>query len=59
MNITEIRKARGMSQAQLAERLNLSQACVSQYEKGTREPNLKTLRAIATILGVTIDELVK
>ena len=59
MNITEIRKAKGISQVQLAAALNLSQACVSQYEKGTREPNLKTLRAMATFLGVTIDELVK
>ena len=58
MKLKEIRKARKLTQIELASMVGISQARYSQYERGTREPNLEMLRKLANALGVTIDELV-
>ena len=58
MKLKEIRKARGLTQVELAVKCKSSQVRISQYERGTREPNLDMLRKLATALEVTIDELV-
>lgn len=57
MKIKEIRIARGISQAQAASDLNLSQVVYNRYENGTREPSYIILSAIADYYGVTVDEL--
>ena len=51
--ISEIRRALGMSAAQLARRLNVSRPAVSQYEKGEVDGSLtlQTLRTAASALG--------
>jgi len=59
LKLKEIRKARGLKQGDIAKALGVTQATVSFYEQGKREPDLKTLRKLATALNVTIDELVK
>jgi len=59
VKLKEIRKARGLTQVKLATMCGASQVRISQYECGTREPNLDMLRKLATALNVTIDELVK
>lgn len=51
------RRKRGFSQAELAHMLNCTQAALSQYERGIREPSLGDLGNIATSLNTTTDYL--
>lgn len=55
--IMEKRKALGMTQQQLAERLNVSFQAVSKWENGTTYPNIEILRDLAIVLEVTVDEI--
>ncbi|MCH1974726.1 helix-turn-helix domain-containing protein [Muricomes sp. OA1] len=61
MNTGEkIKQARinsGLSQNELGKKLNVSQAMIAQYEKGTRNPKLSTLRKIADALDVSTSDL--
>lgn len=55
--IKELRIATGLRQGDLAQTLNVTQAAVSAWELGRREPDLETLRRIAEIFNCSIDEL--
>ena len=55
--IATLRRAAGMSQGDLAQRLQVSSSTVGMYEQGRREPSAETLVALARIFGVTIDYL--
>lgn len=46
-----------LTQAQLAEKLELSVKQIRNYEQGLREPNLATLKAMGKFFQCTIDEL--
>lgn len=50
-----LRKVRGLTQTQLADKLNVGRATVSNYEIGRRSPHLKELERIASALGVGLD----
>lgn len=52
-----LRKQANLSQVEVAQALNMSQVAVSSYERGTREPDLATLRRIADLYGVSVDYL--
>lgn len=52
-----LRKREGLSQAELASRLNLSPATISMYEVGLREPNFETEEAIADYFNVDLNTL--
>ncbi|MEY4172729.1 MAG: transcriptional regulator [Bacteroidota bacterium] len=56
--IKNYRKAKGWTQAQLAERLGLSRAQVGSYEEGRAEPKLDSLKAMAQLFSCSIDALV-
>ena len=56
-NIRKYRAARGMSQAELAERIGKKRSAVGNYESGTREPDYDTLAALAGALGVSAVDL--
>lgn len=45
------RRAAGMTQQQLAERLGTTQSVISRWERGHDEPRLSTLAAIARATG--------
>lgn len=47
------RKKRGFSQPQLAEVLNVSKAQLYHWEKGIRNPKIKTLNAISRVLVIS------
>jgi len=51
------RKARGLSQADLAERTGLQPSAVSHFEMGRRVPSSSNLRKLADALSVTTDFL--
>lgn len=57
-NLSRIRKERGLTQEQLAERSGLSQQYLSGLESGRRNPTVVTLFEIASALGVSHVELV-
>ena len=52
------RDYRGLSAKDLAQRADLAPAYLSQIETGKREGTVETLRKIAQVLNVTIDDLV-
>lgn len=52
-NIRKYRVERGMSQAELAERIGKKRSAVGNYETGAREPDYDTLGALARALGVS------
>ena len=57
-NILKIRTEKGMTQAQLAERLNVQQSMISMIENEERNPSVDVLLKLAAALGVTVDELI-
>lgn len=57
-NTARIRKERGLTQEQLAERSGLSQQYLSGLEQGRRNPTILTIYEIATALGVSHVDLV-
>jgi transcriptional regulator with XRE-family HTH domain len=57
-NIKNFREQKGISQSELAERLNVTIQAVSNWETGKTQPDIDTLRKIADILEVSIDELI-
>jgi transcriptional regulator with XRE-family HTH domain len=55
--LKKLRKAKGMTQEQVAAYLNAAKSTVSQYENNVNEPDLKTLVKLADLFGVTVDFL--
>ena len=49
------REARGLSQAQLAERIGTIQAYISRLERGLENPGLLTMDQLARALGRSLD----
>ena len=56
-NLIRLRKARNLSQKQLAEKLGLKQTTISSYERNYRQADYQTLQKLATFFNVTIDFL--
>lgn len=57
-NISELRTAAGMTQIELAEKLNYSDKAVSKWERGESVPDVSVLLSVAELFGVTLDYLV-
>ena len=55
----EVRKHSGMTQSDLAEKLNVSRQAVSRWEMGTAKPDFENLVAISELFGVSVDYLLK
>lgn len=55
--IAALRRRAGLSQAELAERLQISASAMGMYEQGRREPSVDTLVALARELDVSTDFL--
>lgn len=51
------RNRAGLSQDELAKKVNMTQQRISAYELGKREPDLETLKLFANFFGITVDEL--
>lgn len=58
-NITELRKAKNLTQAELAGLLNYSDKAVSKWERGESVPDVAILKELAGIFGVTMDYLLE
>ena len=57
--IAVLRKARGLTQRELADKLGVSDKAVSRWERDETAPDLYLIPAIAEIFGVTADELLR
>ena len=55
--LQELRKNRGLTQEELAERLFVSRAAVSKWEQGRGYPSIESLRDISRFFSVSIDDL--
>lgn len=53
----ELRRRKGLSQEQLASLCNVSRQAVSKWENGTANPDLNNLKVLASVLEVSVDEL--
>ena len=56
-NIAAHRKAAGLTQVGLAEKLNYSDKAVSKWERGESIPDVLTLMALANLFGITVNDL--
>jgi putative transcriptional regulator len=56
MTLAEYRKRQGMTQAEIAERIGRDTATVCRYEKGTRIPDLRTIRKIKAVTNGAVAE---
>lgn len=57
-NLAELRRARGWTQAELAEKINYSDKSVSKWERGDGLPDLKVLVQLADLYEVALDTFV-
>ena len=57
--LSALRKAGGMTQKELAEKLHVSDKAVSRWERDECAPDLSLIPVIADIFGVTSDELLR
>jgi transcriptional regulator with XRE-family HTH domain len=54
-SLIEIRIAKGLTQADVAQQLGISQPAVSQFESLSRLPNLQTVFLYALVVGAKLD----
>ena len=57
VRLAELRVERGMNQRQVSGELGVSQAVLSHYENGLREPKLEFVLKLCSYYGVTADYL--
>ena len=57
--IAELRKAKNMTQLELANQLNITDKAVSKWERDISCPDVSTFPKLAEILGVSVDELLQ
>ena len=56
--LQQLRKERGLTQEELAQKLFVSRTAISKWESGRGYPNIDSLRAIAEFFSVTVDNLI-
>ncbi len=56
-NFAALRKEKGLTQSEVAERLHVSPQAVSKWENGDSMPDISLLPEIAKLLGTSIDSL--
>ncbi len=56
-NLVALRKKAGMTQLELAEKLNYSDKAVSKWERGESLPDLETIKKLADLYSVSVDAL--
>lgn len=59
MMIAQLRKEKGMTQLELAEKMGVTDKAVSKWERDLSCPDINSLPNLAEILGVTVDELMQ
>lgn len=57
--ISETRKAKGMTQLELAQKLNVTDKAVSKWERDLSCPDVNFLPQLAEVMGLTLEELMQ
>ena len=57
--LLDLRKKAGMTQSDLAEKMNVSRQAVSRWEMGTAMPDVENLIAMSDLFGVSLDYMLK
>lgn len=57
--IKTLRDNLGMTQDQLAQKMDVTQGAVAQWEAGLSRPEIGRLPKLAKVLGVTVDDLLR
>ncbi len=55
--ISSLRKAKGMTQYDLAVKMNITDKAVSKWERNLSYPDISSISKLSEILGVTVEEL--
>ncbi len=55
--LQELRKQKGLTQEELAEKLYVSRAAISKWESGRGYPSIDSLKAISKFFSISLDEL--
>ena len=58
VKLAELRKSKGLTQQEFAEKIGISNKSLSRYERGDRNPSLAELKRIADVLGCEINDLI-
>ena len=56
-NLRFLRKQKGLTQSDIAEKLDIQRTMISAYEEGRSEPKLTSLNILAGVFNVSVDEL--
>lgn len=56
--LRQLREKRGIRRSVLGQRCGLSKNIIGQYERGEKEPSIRTLIELADIFDVTVDFLI-
>lgn len=56
--LIQLRKARGLSQEDLAEKLGVSRQAISRWEQGSTTPDMMNLKQLSELYGVSADYLI-
>ncbi len=59
LNIKAERNRKSLTQAELSEKINLSESSMSLIERGIQTPSIFVVHDIAKVLGIDINELLK
>ena len=57
--IAELRREKGMTQVELAEKMGVTDKAVSKWERNLSFPDVNTIPKLAEIFNVTVDELMQ
>ena len=57
--IASLRKKKGMTQSQLAEKMNVTDKAVSKWERDLSCPDVNTISKLADVLDTSVDELLQ
>ena len=57
LRLQKLRKNRGMTQAELADRLGVSKGTIFRYERNLQDPSLQTAIRLAVLLRTSLDYL--
>lgn len=58
-NIKKARKAAGISQIELAERMQIYQKDISRWERGERSPSIEVFAKLCKALNVSADDILE
>ena len=56
MTLRKKKKKKGLSQAELGNRVGLKQTTISQYESGSRTPTLAMAKKLSDVLEISLDD---